>query len=625
MFDGSDAHYLHVGLSALGVVEAALRGTHEPRTILDLPCGFGRVTRVLRARYPDAVITACDLDRPAVEFTAATFDAKPSYSAPDFRDLNFEGVFDLIWVGSLLTHLPEHQVRQFFDFAVRHMGPNSRLVVTTHGEYVAARLRQHTYGLSEQAACGLFIQYLMDGFGYRGYDGSLSYGISLAAPTWFDSLLAGSPLRLMSYQPRGWDDHQDVLVLGLAPEVERRGGLAVNLFETGGTVLPVPTAEQDERDASGLPYFDETWYCSTYPDVLAAIGSGGFQNGFHHFLEYGRKEGRSPFDPARGFARRVSPDPAAWMGGDVGGERASRVGEAWSISPEVKAADGGWYWMAHPAVRARSNTLASGSADGDAYTRLAQLLVSRGWTMPIPQSLSIGCGFGGLERDLSARGMVEEMDAYDIAAGAIAEAARQAEELGLHKIRYHVQDLESVDLPSQSADVVFAHSSVHHVERLEALYEVVQRTLRPGGVFHLHEFVGPTRFQWTDAQLALVNAFLDSLPTRLRLLPNGAAKEKLRRPTIEEMISADPSEAVRSAELVEALAPYFDIIEYRQLGGALSHLALGGIAQNFDPNSAKDSSILQSLFDMEDQAMANGVIGSDFATITAVPKIVRVT
>jgi SAM-dependent methyltransferase len=616
MFDGREEHYIQVGLSALNAVEAALLGVPEPRTILDLPCGFGRVTRVLRARYPGAAITVCDIDRAAVDFAAATFGARGAYSTPDFRDLQFEGPFDLIWVGSLLTHLPEHRTRQFLDFATRHMGPNSRLVVTSHGEHVVRQLRSWTYGLSDIAACGLIGQYLVEGYGYRGYDGGPDYGISLVARGWYEMLLTGSPLRLQSFNNRGWDRHQDVLVLRRAGSGEQRAPDIA--FERPGIATPLPADKQAELDASGSPGFDEGWYRNTFVDVDAAVREGKWASGQEHYLAFGWKEGRPPFAPERTYASRTAPVPIAWFDGVAGG--ANRISEAWSVSPQAKAEDLGWYFMAHPAVRARSNRMASGSPDQDAYDRLTVLLHTRGMPLPIGRSMSLGCGFGELERDLSMRGLIVEMDAYDIAAGAVIEAERQSRQLGLSQVRYHVANLENIDLPARSVDVVFAHSSVHHVENLESLYELVQRTLKPGGLFHLNEYVGPTRFQWTDVQLELANAFLDSLPPRLRQLPSGEPKEALRRPTFEEMIAADPSEAVRSEALVSALEPFFDIVEYRPLGGTLTHIALGGIAQNFDPQSPEDSAILQGLFATEDAAMTDGRIGSDFATIAAVPK-----
>lgn len=617
MFNGDDERYLQVGLSALNVIEASLLGAPEPRTILDLPCGSGQVTRMLRERYPAAAITVCDVEPSRVDFTAALFDATGVYSKANFRDLQLGGSFDLIWAGSLLTHLPEHQIRQFLDFAVQHMGQDSRLVATSNGEYVATQMRSRTYGLSEPAARGLIAQYLADGYGYRGHGAASERGISLACRTWYETLLARSGLRLQAYHERGWDRHEDVLVMRRAPAKQLEGKAGLSLDQPDISLLPSP-AEQAAQDEVGVPGFDEAWYAETFPDVAAAVKEGIHSSLAAHYLAYGWKEGRPPFDPTRSYARRIRSVPGAWLDGVVGG--ANRINEAWSVSPEEQATDAGWYWMAHPAVRARSNFLASGDPAQDAYDRLAALLRERGWKLPIPRSISIGCGFGGLERDLSARGMVSKVDAYDIAAGAVVEAERQARQLGLLHVRYHVADLEQIDLAPGSVDAVFAHSSVHHVERLDALYAAARRALRPGGVLHLHEYVGPTRFQWTDAQLRLANEFLDSLPPRLRRLPNGDLKEALRRPTIEEMIAADPSEAIRSEDLIPALAPHFDIIEHCPLGGTLAHIALGGIAQNFDPASPEDAAVLDTLFRMEDAAMAAGTIGSDFATITASPK-----
>ena len=639
MFDGRSDHYLGVGLSALRLVEAAMLGAPPPRRILDLPCGFGRVTRALRARYPSAEITACDLDRPGVDFAAARFAARGAYSSPDFHDLELGARFDLIWVGSLLTHLPEHQARQFLDFAARHMAPGARLVVTSHGAHVAERLREWHYGLSPAAARGLLADHRMDGYGFRGYSGDPCYGISLASRAWFEHAVAGSPLCLQSFRERGWDRHQDAVTLRRRPArgwdallrlgrrwgaLRRLGSRAPGWFEATGTAAPPrPAAGQAAADDEVVRGFDEAWYRAAFPDVAAAVAGGAYPSGLAHFMAYGWAEGRACCDPAATFEGRAPASPAAYCSGGMDAQRQSAISDAWSGDPQAEAADAGWHWMAHPAVRARTNALASGDPATDAYGRLAQLLGERGWAMPIGRSVSLGCGFGGLERDLAARGIIREMDAYDIAGPAVAEARRQAARLGLLRVRYHVADLEAIALAPGSIDAVFAHSSVHHVERLEALYAIVQRALRPGGVFHLHEFVGPTRFQWTDAQLGLANAFLDSLPGRLRQLPSGQPKAPLRRPTVADMIKADPSEAVRSSDLVGALDPFFDVIETRQLGGALAHLALGEIAQNFDMARAEDRDALARLFAAEDAAMADGSIGSDFAVITAIPKPTR--
>ncbi len=369
----------------------------------------------------------------------------------------------------------------------------------------------------------------------------------------------------------------------------------------------------------GDPYlFEEQYYLATYADVRDAVGQGGFASGLDHYARCGRDEGRFPCEAAEQdclMARGIYAN--AGDGALTEDERRERVGAVWSVDTEQTP---GWYWMAHPMVRARLNRLASGDPARDSYDRLAEILAMHGATLPIGRAVSLGCGFGGLERDLAARGIIREIDAYDIAPGAIAEASRLAEAAGLSGLRYHVADLETTAFTPGSVDVVFAHSSVHHVERLEALFDKVAAMLRPGGIFHVNEFVGPNRFQWTDTQIAGVNRFLRSLPPRLRQLPSGRPRPVQGRATVAAMIAADPSEAIRSADIIPLLHHHFDILEERGLGGALLHLGLADIAQNFDVDSVEDRALMEAFFAEEDANLQNGSLTSDFAVITAVKR-----
>ena len=110
MLAGTDyAHYLAVGVSAMQNVHDTLKmhGLSSPSSILDMPCGHGRVTRALRAVFPAADISVCDLNEDGVDFCAKHFDARPFLSSSDFSTLDLGRKFDVIWVGSLITHLPK--------------------------------------------------------------------------------------------------------------------------------------------------------------------------------------------------------------------------------------------------------------------------------------------------------------------------------------------------------------------------------------------------------------------------------------------------------------------------------------------------------------------------------------
>ena len=179
----------------------------------------------MRARYPDASLTTSDIDADGVAFTADRFGAKGVPSNGDFRQLDLGGPFDLIWVGSLLTHLSQLDARRMLDCLVRHMAPGALLVVTSHGDYVADRLQSWDYGLGAGNARIVLDEYERTGYGYCDYPGGTGYGISLIRRSWLECALAGSPLRMDAYLDRGWDNHQDVVVMRLAPQANAPAGL----------------------------------------------------------------------------------------------------------------------------------------------------------------------------------------------------------------------------------------------------------------------------------------------------------------------------------------------------------------------------------------------------------------
>lgn len=317
MFDGRDDHYVKVCLSADHNIQRALQGMPAPQRILDLPSGHGRITRILRARYPMSHITVCDLDRSGVDFAAKEFGARGIYSQEDFRDLELGEAFDLIWVGSLITHLSERQTRRFLDFAVRHLAPDGTLVMTSHGSFVAHRLLSWRYGLTDSAVRGLLADTWMEGYGYRSYPGSEGYGISLIRRAWFEDLFAEGPLQLEEYKEQAWDEHQDVLVVRRRRTVEAHSPgflqrlrhafakpeLPQPLFDAGSWA-PLPMAKQAQVDELEVTGFDEAWYLASDDAVRTAVAEGVYESGLDHYRKFGWLEARPFCDPAAAYDAR---------------------------------------------------------------------------------------------------------------------------------------------------------------------------------------------------------------------------------------------------------------------------------------------------------------------------------
>lgn len=217
MFAGNHQHYLSVGESALKAIQHAceIAGLPEPQRILDFGAGSGRVTRWIRAAFPKAHIVVADVRGPCLKFNAATFDAEPWAASTDLRALEAPGMFDLIWAGSVATHLPKNStfalVRKFRDWTK----PNGVFSYSVHGRFVQTRILEgeRDYGLSEEGIKALLAGF-DDGYGYADYPNQLGYGISICRPDWtigHAATLSGTSI--VSYSERAWDNHQDVIAL----------------------------------------------------------------------------------------------------------------------------------------------------------------------------------------------------------------------------------------------------------------------------------------------------------------------------------------------------------------------------------------------------------------------------
>lgn len=264
------------------------------------------------------------------------------------------------------------------------------------------------------------------------------------------------------------------------------------------------------------------------------------------------------------------------------------------------------------------NRRASGDPRRDGYSLLRQhLIAANAGKLPVRRAVSLCCGAGVLERGLVREGLISRCTGYDLAAGALQAARAGAMAEGIEGLAYEVRDLERDGLEERGLDLVFAHQAVHHISRLEQLFEAVHRALRPGGIFHLDEFVGPDRFQWTARQLDEMSAWVASLPERYRTTRGGAVKTHVGRATIAEMLAYDPSEAVRSSEIERLVSQRFEVLERRPLGSTLAMMALADIGHNFDPRSEEAVGHLQRLLRREDELIGSGELGSDFMVLIA--------
>jgi SAM-dependent methyltransferase len=212
--------YWVAGRSALQAIRSCLKAANKAPSdihrVLDIPCGHGRILRYLKATFSKAEFTACDLLRDGVDFCSSVFGAIPVYSTEDLSMIPLKtNYFDLIWVGSLLTHLDSEHWGPVLNKLSSCLRDDGVLVFTAHGDYVYRSMKGleefESHGLPYWRITQVLYRFERTGFGYAPYLGSNRYGISVSAPHWVLSTISRHrELRCVHFTDRSWHGLQDV-------------------------------------------------------------------------------------------------------------------------------------------------------------------------------------------------------------------------------------------------------------------------------------------------------------------------------------------------------------------------------------------------------------------------------
>lgn len=216
MLDKGEEAYFNIGALALDLCKSILRG-RQPKRIIDFPSGYGRVMRWFRHEWPDADIFAIETDARALAFVKDTFGATPVEGDPGIR-ADIPPAVDLIFSGSLLTHLDEWQWDNFLDLCGGALAADGTLVITTHGRVAGLQARENPQFFGDHIDAGrLYDDYMRDGFAFQPYAKEFpTFGVSISSPEWLFRKLQKLPdLKIVAFEEQGWG--QDIVALRRNP------------------------------------------------------------------------------------------------------------------------------------------------------------------------------------------------------------------------------------------------------------------------------------------------------------------------------------------------------------------------------------------------------------------------
>jgi SAM-dependent methyltransferase len=215
-------HYFYVGrsdlwtvLNVLNIRASYIGGDAPIKDILDFGCGHGRVARWFRAAFPDAQMHVTDLNKSAVQFCVENFGGRDIAGDIPARR------FDLVWLGSVFTHLPEQVAEQLLQSLLASLRPAGVLVFTSQGRYSIERMKDYDwekddrpwmhYRVDRARFETIVAQYHKTGYGYVAHPGQENEGVCVAEPSWYSQrVLTSKELIQILFQEKGSANAQDV-------------------------------------------------------------------------------------------------------------------------------------------------------------------------------------------------------------------------------------------------------------------------------------------------------------------------------------------------------------------------------------------------------------------------------
>jgi SAM-dependent methyltransferase len=205
--------YDMVGESAARVIHAMLAMAPKEAVwrVLDFGCGHGRVARHIRAMFPTAEMWFADSDLSCVDFCAGTFNGTPVLSYADFDKAELPTGMDLVWVGSVFTHIDYKRMEVLFDKLFATLGIGGLLIATFRGHrtYEVAKQKPNQAKIYKQ----MLESYESTGIGYQSYERQElgDWGLSLSSIERVVALGKRHPnARLVGYSEAGWANIHDV-------------------------------------------------------------------------------------------------------------------------------------------------------------------------------------------------------------------------------------------------------------------------------------------------------------------------------------------------------------------------------------------------------------------------------
>lgn len=214
--------YLSTGLNGFNLIQRILRSARDhvevKGNILDFAGGYGRVTRFLAGYYKPEQVYTSDIKPAAVDYQMNKMGVKGFYSDYDPFKLKVDERFEVIFVGSLFSHLNKELYKNWLIQLLAMTESTGLLIFSVHdiSLYPNETTEDHIYVEDNEDTPFLFVE--------NKITSKDKYGVSFASEKFISELISSiNPDAKYVRYPKGFGGLQDVYVVtkgGALPKVD---------------------------------------------------------------------------------------------------------------------------------------------------------------------------------------------------------------------------------------------------------------------------------------------------------------------------------------------------------------------------------------------------------------------
>ena len=234
---------------------------------------------------------------------------------------------------------------------------------------------------------------------------------------------------------------------------------------------------------------------------------------------------------------------------------------------------------------------------------------------PFSSVANVCCGIGNIERIICEAFNYEgDITGYDISTNSLSRAREQCADYP--NVNFMESDLNTMQWPENTYDLVMANGALHHIENLDFLLGQINKAMKSNTILYVNDYVGPNRFQWSDVQMRYANDLLN-----MHIPEKYLVKKFVSCCDAAKLSEKDPSEAVCSMFIEDAINAHFDVLERKERGGTVLSPIFG--SNCIDQSILDDEEGMQALSALcnaEGELIREGILRSNTVIVIAKPR-----